>query len=353
MNHPYRDLRVLIAGCGSIGRRHARVLRSLGVRRMWACDPAAEARAALAAETRVARRFDSFRKALDAGPDAVFVCTPPRLHIPMSIQALRAGADVFCEKPLADSLEGTEDLAEAIRETRKRFMVGFCFRYHEGLTRAKACLDAGRIGRLVSVLCRMGEHLPTVRPDYRDLFTVRYSGAFDLTHEIDLACWFAGDAPIAEVKALHGQFSDLDMEAPDVVEILIRFGDACLASVHLDFFSRPRMRVTELLGTEGTIRVEFPTWEQCVFSVWRASTERWETETLSTERDEMFRAEDAEFLNLILGEGAVRVGLAEACKSMRVVCAAQAGELPPARDDSTPDGREAPAQELSSVGRLG
>jgi predicted dehydrogenase len=174
----------------------------------------------------------------------------------------------------------------------------------------------------------MGEHLPTVRPDYRTLFTARYGGAFDLTHEFDLACWFAGGQEIREVRSIHGQMSDVDMEAPDVAETVIRFGDRCVASVHVDFFSRPRYRLTELLGTEGTMTVEFSTWERSVVSVYEAGKGRWETETLATERDHMFRAEDREFLAAAETGATPPLGVAEAGKSLRIVCAAMGGGLP-------------------------
>jgi len=186
-------------------------------------------------------------------------------------------------------------------------------------------VDQGRIGRIVSIRCHMGEHLPTVRPDYRTLFTTQYSGAFDLTHEIDIACWFAGDRPATQVKALYGKFSDVDMKAPDTVGILIRFGDACLASVHLDFFSQPRTRVTELYGTEGTIRVDFPTWDQCALSIFRAADPQWRTQTLPTERDHMFRSEDSEFLHAITTPTPIRLGLPQALPSLDIVTRAQNG----------------------------
>src|SRR5205085_7137903 len=135
-------------------------------------------------------------------------------------------------------------------------MVGLCFRYHKGLREVKQLLCDGAIGRLVSIRALMGEHLPDVRPDYRTLFSAQYSGAFDLMHDIDLALWFANQ-PVREVKAIYGSYSDMGIQAPDLVEILIDFEDRCLASVHLDFFQRPRRRQIELIGVAGVIAVEF------------------------------------------------------------------------------------------------
>lgn len=324
MKETARATSILIAGCGSIGRRHARVLRSLGIQELWTCDPASASREALAAETAVTREFDSFQTALAARPDAVFICTPPKLHVSMSIHALNSGAHVFCEKPLSDCTDGLDALSNAIKRSGKTFMVGFCFRYHAGLLRAKSHLDAGRIGRLVSIRCRMGEHLPTVRPDYKSLFTTKYSGAFDLTHEVDLACWFAQGLPVTQVKTIFGKFSEIDMDAPDLVELLVRFGNSCLASVHLDFFSQPRSRVTELLGTEGSISVEFSRWDRCTVSVYEADREEWEAQTLQTQRDDMFRSENQQFLDALATGKTTPLDLDEAQRSLDIIVAAQA-----------------------------
>ena len=47
------------------------------------------------------------------------------------------------------------------------------------------------------------------------------------------------------------------VEAPDLAEILIEFKDRCMASVHIEFFQRPRRRQLELIGTQGVILLEF------------------------------------------------------------------------------------------------
>ncbi len=212
----------------------------------------------------------------------------------------------------------------SIVRSGRLFTVGFCLRYHEGLTVARRHLEAGRIGRLVSMRLRVGENIAEVRPDYRSLFTLREVGAYDLTHEIDLACWFAG-RPLRTMHALHGALSDLGFTAPDVAELILGFGDV-LASVHLDLFSSPRTRLTELLGTRGTITVELADWNRCTVSLFEAAAGRWERQELATERDAMFRAEDTEFLEAAAaGAAAAGVSLAEARKSLEIVVRALEG----------------------------
>lgn len=313
-----KPLSVLVAGCGSIGRRHAGVLRSLGVRDIRVCDPDTTQRKTLVGEGPVSREYAAFESALQDDPDTVLICTPPELHIPMAIQALNSGAHVLSEKPLSDSLDLVKELDTTIERTGKVFAVAYCFRHHEGLTLARQYLEENRIGRLVSLRLRMGEHLPEVRPDFRKLFTLTRGGAFDLTHEIDLACWFA-DQPVTEVYSLHGACSDLGFTAPDLVELIICFGDRCIAGVHLDLFSLPRTRVTELMGTTGTITVEFARWDRCTVSVYKQSSGHWEREELTTERNEMFRREDREFLQAVASGTPVSCPLSEAVKSQKII----------------------------------
>jgi predicted dehydrogenase len=318
----WQDISMLIVGCGSIGKRHARVLAELGATDLRACDPSAEQRRALVEQVPSVKTCDSFEAALSDRPDAVLICTPPAMHIPMAQKAIKAGCHVLTEKPLSDSSDGIDDLIALAEQHRKKVMVALCFRYHDGLVKAKAYLDSGRIGRLASVRALMGEHLPDVRPDYRTLFSAKVGGAFDLMHDIDLALWYTGQS-VRRVHAVYGNYSDIGIEAPDLVEILMDFEDRCAATVHLDFFQRPRRRQMELIGTKGVITVEFARWDHCTVAIYEAARAKWDVEELTTDRDDMFRAEDREFLEAVAGDKPVRSTIAEGRKSLEAVLAAQ------------------------------
>jgi predicted dehydrogenase len=322
MTKAWNELSVLVVGCGSIGKRHARVLASLGVADIRACDPAAEQRQSLSAETPSARMYDTYEAALRERPDTVLICTPPAMHIPMARQAIEAGCHVLTEKPLSDTLDGIDGLEVLAERCGKKVMVALCFRYHEGLVRAKQYLDAGRIGRLVSIRALMGEHLPDIRPDYRSLYLAVCNGAFELMHDLDLALWYAGQ-PVKRQHCAYGTYSDIGIQAPDLAEFLLDFEDRCVATVHLDFFQTPRRRQMELIGTKGAITVEFARWERCVLSVYEHCSGRWDVEELATDRDDMFRAEDREFLEAVAGDKPVRCTIAEGQKSLEVVLKAQ------------------------------
>ena len=323
----WQSLSVLIVGCGSIGKRHARNLAKLGIGDIRVCDPVASQMEGLCAETPSSQPYPSFEAGLAARPDCVWIMTPPRLHIPMALRALMAGAHVFCEKPLCDSLDGVDELQRALAGSDRKMMVGLCFRFHEGLQQAKRMLDAGQIGRLVSVRALMGEPINESRPDYKQVWTpeaIRW-GAFDLTHEIDLAIWFAGQ-PLRRVESVHGSFSDIGLQTPDVAEVVMEFEDRCCASVHLDFFQSPRRRQLELIGTNGVITIEFAAWDACTLAVWSRSSPQWQQQTIATHRDDMFCAESREFLEAVVTDRPIACTVEEGLKSVRVVLTALGSE---------------------------
>jgi len=244
----------------------------------------------------------------------------------MATEAVRAGCHVFSEKPISDSLEGIDKLAVLAKERGKHVMIGLCFRFHEGILKAKDLIDSGAIGRVISIRALMGEHLPDVRPDYKGLFSSQYSGAFDLMHDLDLALWYANQ-PVRSAKGLYGSYSDIGIGAPDLVEILIDFEDRCVATVHLDFFQRPRRRKIELIGTGGVVCVEFAKWDEYTVSVFREGAGGWQSDTQRTDRDNMFIAEDKAFLLSMVNGADPGCGIEEACKSLRVILAVKTGTI--------------------------
>jgi predicted dehydrogenase len=270
----------------------------------------------------VQQTFESLEDGLASGSTTVFICSPTALHIEQAIQAIGAGADVLIEKPLSNSLDGLDELQALAQETRRIVMVAHCFRFHEGLKKAKAWLDEGRIGRLISIRAIVGEYIPDVMPNYRNMYISQYSGVYELMHDIDLALWYAGQRPV-RVFGIDGAFSDVGMKSPDMAEMLIDFPDRLVASIHLDFFERARHRQAELLGTEGTMLVEFASWDKCHLSLYEASSGAWHHEEMKTDRDDMFREEDMDFLKAVAERSAVPVDIAEGRKAVEVMLAAQ------------------------------
>ena len=311
-----RDHKVLLLGCGSIGKRHAECLHDIGVEKFVFFDPEPE-RSRELAELYGGTTVASYEEGLATDADCVYILSPTRLHVAQAKAAVELGKHVFLEKPLSDSLEGIDELAALAEEKGVVAEVGFCFRFHDGIRELKRRLDAGEIGKLVSIRAMMGEHFPDVRPDYLSTYYVKYSGAFELVHDLDLAIHLAGAEPVA-CEGFFGSYSELGFESPDTVEMLVKFPN-CLANVHLDFFQSPRTRTMTLLGKEGQMVLTFSTWDEYELKSYTRERGTWETVKANTQRNDMFRAESLNFFGAIEGTEENLCPILEAKKSL-VVC---------------------------------
>src|SRR5262245_6245926 len=114
-SHTFAPRRLLIAGCGSIGKRHMKNLCTLGEFDMIAFDPEparrAEVKAMFGIET-----VDSLSCALKRKPEMCVIAAPTALHMPIAIQAARKGCHLFIEKPLSHSPEQIASLLELIKQ---------------------------------------------------------------------------------------------------------------------------------------------------------------------------------------------------------------------------------------------
>jgi predicted dehydrogenase len=243
----------LVAGSGSIGRRHFENLRRLGHEacfyRTGRRDPAAPVVEAPA-------EFDLAR-ALAGRPRAVLVCNPSALHLEVALAAARAGAHLLVEKPLSHSLDGVARLVGEVQRRRLVALVGFQYRFHPGIGRVKAWLEEGAIGEVVSAHVYWGEDLAAWHPgeDWRRSYAARADlggGAVrTLCHPFDYLRFLLG-----EVEAVSAFVSRraLGLDVEDAAHVSLRFASGALASVQLDYLQRPRAHGLELVGTRGRIR---------------------------------------------------------------------------------------------------
>ena len=141
---------VAVVGCG-IGRSHIveGYLPNAGKFKVKVlCDLNAERLTAVADEFGIAGRIASFDDILAMDDiDVVDICTPPGLHFPMVMAALKAGKHVICEKPLVGSLAQVDAVIEEEKRSRGMLMPVFQYRFGDGIEQAKAIIDAGIAGK--------------------------------------------------------------------------------------------------------------------------------------------------------------------------------------------------------------
>jgi predicted dehydrogenase len=130
-------IRVLVVGLGTMGVSHARAYRAIdGFELAGLCTHRAAERHDLETEFPGLPRFEQLDEALAMlSPDAVAVCTYTEHHADMALQAFTAGAHVFCEKPLADTLDAARRVVGAARESGKALLIGYILRVHPSWSR--------------------------------------------------------------------------------------------------------------------------------------------------------------------------------------------------------------------------
>jgi predicted dehydrogenase len=285
------DLHVVVVGCGSIGSRHARNLRTLGVGALALCDLDASRALRLATDVGATATGGDLGVLLKRfRPDAVLVCTPPVSHLAIARRAIAAGTHVFCEKPLATDLDGIDALETLVAERRRVFMMGMCYRFHPALRRMKVLLDAGTIGRVLGATMWAGQYLPDWHPwaDYRREYSAqRALGGgvlLDSIHSFDTLRWVLGE-PV-EVTGMLARVSDLEIDTEDVAAALVRLPSGAIVEVHVDYLQRVAQSRFDVIGSEGTLA-----WDREGVRWRRAGDQAWTVEDVQSQPNAMYLAE--------------------------------------------------------------
>jgi len=313
-------MKFLIAGYGSIGRRHLRNLRMLGEKdillyRSQKSTLESDEIEGLLVET-------DLDAALDHHPDAVIVSNPTALHMDVAIPAARRGCTLLIEKPIAGNLERIDELEDALNQGKSKALVGFQFRYHPSLQYIKRLLKSGGLGRPVSVRAQWGEYLPAWHPweDYRQGYSARSDlgggVALTLSHPLDYLRWLFGE--VESVWGFAGRQGDLELDVEDIAEIGLQLEGGTVASVHLDYLQRPPSHRMEIVCTEGTIDWNNATGAVRIF---RASTDAWESflAPVGFDRNDLFVSELRHFLEVARGLEEPRCTLRDGIEVLRIV----------------------------------
>ena len=251
-------MKILIAGLGSIGRRHFRNLVTLGqhdlvlYRTHKATLPDDEL-AGFPVETDLRQALKKHQ------PHAVIVSNPTAMHMDIAIPAAQTGCALLLEKPIADNLDHVADLYETVAKSGSKVLVGFQFRYHPTIIKARELISKGAIGKVLSIHAHWGEYLPNWHPweDYRQSYAARADlggGVIvTLTHPLDYLRYLLGE--VESLWAINGHISPLELNnVEDVAEIGLKFASGAIGGVHVNYFQRPPVHRLEIVGTGGTLR---------------------------------------------------------------------------------------------------
>jgi len=220
------NLRVLVVGCGNMGKSHAAAYHNLDGFEICGIVSTGESKYVLNEKLGGGYPlFSDYYEALEATkPDAVCISTYPDTHEAFAIKALGNGCHVFIEKPLADSVEGAERVAEAARKAGKKLVVGYILRYHPSWEKFIALSQ--QMGK--PLVMRMNLNQQSHGPKWtvhRNLMKSLSPIVDCAVHYIDVMCQMTRSRPV-QVSAIGARLTD---EIPEwnynYGQLQIRFED--------------------------------------------------------------------------------------------------------------------------------
>ncbi|MSR31777.1 MAG: Gfo/Idh/MocA family oxidoreductase [Gemmataceae bacterium] len=247
--------------------------------------------------------YSDYRKLLDdKSIDAVLIASPDHWHVPMTIDAVAAGKDVYVEKPLTHSLEEGEKVIRAVRQSKRVVQVGTQQRSMPHIQKARQAILEGAIGKVHRVHMSWNRNADRIRKDssqikpgdvdWKAFLGTARSQPFDdyrlrnwrwfwdfgggiftdlMVHWVDVAHWvLALESPL-QAASLGTMVKAKDVwETPDMVQTILMYKDGIQMHFEGGFANARHGARIEFMGTEGTVYVDrgrfeiIPDWNKAI-----------------------------------------------------------------------------------------
>lgn len=251
-------MKVLLVGCGSIGKRHLGNLNKIAdVEHIFVYSKVKNCLGGLKDKRKV-----SLVKSLDdIQPDMAIIANETYKHINTAVTLARRGTHLFIEKPLSHNLSKKLNLLKRIvRRNKIKLCVGYNLRFLGALKFIKTKLSHGAIGDIYFAKIEVGQYLPLWRSgrDYRVSYSAskKLGGgvALDLSHEIDYMRYIFGDPH--SCKIIKAKVSSLKIDSEDIFEGIYVYSNF-VCNIHMDYLQKDMKRIIRIEGERGAIVCDF------------------------------------------------------------------------------------------------
>jgi predicted dehydrogenase len=315
--------KLLVVGVGSIGERHLRCFLATGRVEAVFVEINATLRKTIAERYGVPG-FEHLDEALATRPTLAVIAVPAHLHIPIAAQLAEHGLHLLIEKPLSTAINGVSRLQQIVSERRLTTGVAYVYRSHPLLAALRAKIQSGDFGRPVELIAVSGQHFPTYRPAYREIYykdRVTGGGAIQdaLTHVLNAGEWLLGPIRRLVADAAHQVLDGVEVE--DTVHLLARHGEV-LACYCLNQHQAPNEFTLTVVCERGTLRFES---HANRLRTMTAPGGEWHDDMIAPlERDTLFVRQANQFLSSIEEKSSPACPLDEGLQTLRVNLAALA-----------------------------
>jgi UDP-N-acetylglucosamine 3-dehydrogenase len=245
-----RQLRVGLAGLGSMGRNHLRVLHARDDIRLAAvADPIPAALATATDQTGAQGFAEPLAMIAEADLDAIVIAAPTTAHVPLALAAIERGVAVLVEKPLAATTDEAMRVVAAARDTGVPVQVGHVERFNPAVLELGRLIDEGWLSTIYSIASRRAGPFPA---RIRDVgVTVDLA-----THDADILSWIAGERP-SRVYAETAQRIHATNE--DLLFGLLHFPSGATGMLDVNWLTPAKRRQLLVVGEEGMFELDYLT----------------------------------------------------------------------------------------------
>ena len=245
-----RKLRLGLAGLGSMGRNHLRILSARSDLVLVAvADPVAAALASATAETGAQGFAEPLAMIAEAELDALVIAAPTTAHVPLALAAIERGIAILIEKPLAATTEEGMRIVRACRAAGVPVQVGHVERFNPAVLELGRLIDEGWLSTVYSIASRRAGPFPA---RIRDVgVTVDLA-----THDADILSWIAGERP-SRVYAETAQRIHATNE--DLLFGLLHFPSGATGMLDVNWLTPAKRRQLVVVGEEGMFELDYLT----------------------------------------------------------------------------------------------
>lgn len=251
-------LRVAVIGAGGIGGAHLNAYSAVAD----LCEIVGVADINLiAAQERTAQfggaAFADYTDLLaQVQPDAISICTPPNLHLPIAQAAAARGIAMLCEKPPARTLAETQALVDAAVSGGSLLQFAFCHRFHQPVQQAQALIASGRLGKVVQIYNRFGFRFARAGHSWFTDTDIAGGGILidTLVHSVDIF-----RALVGEVKHVAASISTTleTIQVEDSASILLTSETNVIGALTCSWVTPVSEAEVRLYGTEGEAVIDY------------------------------------------------------------------------------------------------
>ncbi|MEA2607441.1 MAG: UDP-N-acetylglucosamine 3-dehydrogenase [Chloroflexota bacterium] len=245
-----RELRVGLAGLGSMGRNHLRILAGRpDIRLVAVADPIEPTLAGATGQTGAQGFAEPLAMIAEAELDAVVIAAPTTAHVPLALAAIERGIAVLVEKPLAATVDEGMRIVDAARASGVPVQVGHVERFNPAVLELGRLIDEGWLSSIYSIASRRAGPFPA---RIRDVgVTVDLA-----THDADILSWIAGERP-SRVYAETAQRIHATNE--DLLFGLLQFPSGAIGMLDVNWLTPAKRRQLVVVGEEGMFELDYLT----------------------------------------------------------------------------------------------